>query len=286
MEAILFALVAHVGWGTGDIFGAMASRKMGGYSITFWAYIIRVPLLALYIPFDMENVRAITPGNFLLSGLLAIIMLIGGALFFEAFQGTNVSLVGTIGSSFIVPTVILSVIFFQESLNFYQVLAIIVIVVGIVVTSLDFASLRQQGRVMDRGVVLALISALCMGLYFAFIRVPIEEIGWFLPTYISFLFAPCLLLVMKFQRITLRSPMTGGALLPFLGMVLLVTAANFGYNLGISSGYTSIVAPIAGAYPVLFVTLSALVFKESLKRQQLWGIVLSLVGIVSLSFLS
>lgn len=286
MDAILFALVAHVGWGTGDIFGAMASRKMGGYSITFWAYLIRVPLLALYIPFDMENVRALTVGNFLLSGLLAIIMLIGGALFFEAFQSSNVSLVGTIGSSFIVPTVILAMIFFQESLNSYQIFAIVIIIIGIVITSLDFASLRQQRVAMDQGVVLALISALCMGIYFSFIRVPVEEIGWFLPTYISFLFAPVLLLVMRVQRIQLRSPRTNGAFLPFIVMVVLVTAANFGYNLGISHGYTSIVAPIAGSYPVLFVTLSAFIFKETLQRQQLLGIVLSLVGIVSLSFLS
>ena len=32
MEAILFALITHVGWGTSDLFGVISSRKIGGYS--------------------------------------------------------------------------------------------------------------------------------------------------------------------------------------------------------------------------------------------------------------
>jgi hypothetical protein len=32
MEAIFFALAAHIGWGTSDVLGAVVSRKIGGYS--------------------------------------------------------------------------------------------------------------------------------------------------------------------------------------------------------------------------------------------------------------
>lgn len=286
MEAILFALVAHVGWGTGDIFAAITSRKIGGYSTTFWSYTLRIPLLALYIPFDMDNVRAITPYNFLMSALLSVVLLLGTAFFFEAFRGGNPSLVGTIGSAFTVPTVILSVLFFNERLDFYQTVAIVVIVVGLVITSLDFASLRQKQTVLDRSVALALLAMLLWGIYFAFIRIPIEEIGWFLPGYIGFFFAPLVLILMRWRGVSLQWPTENGALLPFMALLLLGTAANFGYNLGISAGYTSIVAPIAGAYPVFFVFLSSLIFQEPLQKQQVCGIVISLAGIVALSFLS
>ena len=286
MEAILFALVAHVGWGTSDIFGAIVSRKIGGYSLTFWSYIIRIPILGLYLPFDLVNIGALTPRNFLISGLLAVVLLFGTACFFEAFRGANASLVGTIGAAFVVPTVILSVLFFGERLGLAQVLTISVIVVGLVVTSLDFSTLRQRGVIMERGVGLALLAMLAWGIYFAFIRLPVEEIGWFLPAYIGFLFSPIVLVMMRVQKVSLESPLSKGALPAFIAAVILGTAANFGYNLGISSGYTSIVAPIAGAYPILFVCLSALVFKERLQRQQLWGIVISLFGIVALSLLS
>jgi uncharacterized membrane protein len=73
--------------------------------------LIRIPILALYLPFDLANVRAITPGNFLVSALLALVILAGTAFFFDAFREGNPSLVGTISSAFTVPTVILSVIF-------------------------------------------------------------------------------------------------------------------------------------------------------------------------------
>jgi drug/metabolite transporter (DMT)-like permease len=286
MEAILFALVAHIGWGTSDIFGAMASRKIGGYSTTFWSYLVRIPFLALFLPFDMENVRSLTWSAFLISGVLSMVLLTGTAFFFEAFRGGNPSLVGTIGSAFTVPTVILSVLFFGERLDLYQTLAIAVIVVGLVMTSLDFKEVRQKGVVLDRSTALALLAMLTWGIYFAFIRIPVEEIGWFLPSYISFFFAPFVLVLMRLQKVPLESPTAKGVLPSFIGLVLLGTAANFGYNLGISSGYTSIVAPIAGSYPVLFVFLSALIFKEPVNRQQLWGMIVSLVGIVVLSLLS
>jgi drug/metabolite transporter (DMT)-like permease len=160
-----------------------------------------------------------------------------------------------------------------------------VIVIGLVITSLDVETLRQ-GVGLDRSVAMALLAMICWGIYFAFIRIPVERIGWFLPTYISFFFAPFVLLLMRMQRIPLQSPLADGAGGAFVGMQVLVTAANFAYNVGLISGYTSIVAPIAGAYPILFVFISALTFKEPLKAQQLWGIVISLAGILALSLWS
>ena len=286
MDAIVFALITHIGWGTSDIFGVISSRKIGGYSTTFWSYVVRIPLLALYIPFDMVNARALTINNILVSGVLSIVLLAGTSFFFEAFRGSNPSLVGTIGAAFVVPTVILSVLFFNEKLDFYQGVAISVITVGLVVTTLDFGSLRQRSMVMDRGVVLALLAMLFWGVYFAFIRVPVEEIGWFLPSYIGFFFSPFVLLMMKLRRVRLQLPTENGAFGSFIGLCLLGTAANFSYNLGISSGFTSIVAPIAGSYPILFVILSSLIFKDPLEKQQIWGIAISLIGIVALSVLS
>lgn len=286
MEAILFALVAHIGWGAGDIFGAISSRKIGGYSTTFWSYIIRIPLLAFYLPFDMEHVRAMSVYNVSVAAVLSIVIVMGSAFFFEAFISGNPSVVGTIGSAFTVPTVILSVIFFNERLDFYQTVAISVIVVGLLFTTFDFRSLRQGSTLLDRGAVLALLAMLLWGIYFAFVRIPVEEIGWFLPGYIVFFFSPIILLMMKIRRIALQRPTANQALPSFLALLVLSTAANFAYNLGISSGFTSIVAPIAGAYPILFVFLSALVFKEPLQRTQLLGIVISLAGMVVLAFIS
>ena len=60
----------------------------------------------------------------------------------------------------------------------------------------------------------------------------------------------------------------------------LTSMANFAFNLGITYGFTAIVAPVAGSAPVLFVIISRFVFKEALTGQQRLGILFSLAGIV------
>ena len=67
---------------------------------------------------------------------------------------------------------------------------------------------------------------------------------------------------------------------------MLVRVAEFSYNLGISKGLVTIVAPIAGANPTLFVVLAFLFLKDPITKQQIIGIITTLIGIALLSFLS
>lgn len=71
-------------------------------------------------------------------------------------------------------------------------------------------------------------------------------------------------------------------------MAAIITAriAELSFTVGIAKGYTSIVAPIAGASPVLFVLLAPFVVKDPIIKQQVIGIIITLIGIVALSFLS
>lgn len=66
---------------------------------------------------------------------------------------------------------------------------------------------------------------------------------------------------------------------------LQVAGSTF-FNYAISKGQTAIVAPIAGSSPAVFVALAFFIFKEKLNKKQWLGIVLALVGIISLSLLS
>jgi len=61
------------------------------------------------------------------------------------------------------------------------------------------------------------------------------------------------------------------------------TALNYGLTLPNKS---SLVAPIAGAAPILFVISSHFIFKDKLTKQQVIGIIISLVGIVLLTSLT
>lgn len=58
--AIMFALISFIGWGVGDIFGGIVSRKIGGYSSAFWIYVFSLIIATFYIPFAGNPLQHLT----------------------------------------------------------------------------------------------------------------------------------------------------------------------------------------------------------------------------------
>ena len=101
--------------GVGDIFGVIASKKIGGYSATFWSFATRAVVLTAYLPFILTNIHHLTLTNTLFTAFLSLLFITGSIFFFEACNRANVSLVGAIGAAYAVPAIIISVIFLHES---------------------------------------------------------------------------------------------------------------------------------------------------------------------------
>ena len=91
---------------------------------------------------------------------------------------------------------------------------------------------------------------------------------------------------MKVKGIKLEKPTFKGALTTLILSTIFVRIAELSFNFAISKGLTTIVAPIAGANPTLFVILAFLFFKDPISRQQILGIITTLIGIVLLSVFS
>lgn len=124
------------------------------------------------------------------------------------------------------------------------------------------------------------------GIYFAFIKIPINSVGWFWPNYITFLLFPLIFIYMKFKKIRFESPTNNNVFVPLFISIILVRIAEFSYNFAIDKGLVAIVAPIAGANVTLFVILAFIFLKDPIKKQQIIGIVTTLAGIVILSLSS
>src|SRR3989344_2128598 len=211
--AVFFALIALVGWGAGDIFVTLLSRKIGSRKALFLWLLGSFVLASLYVPFA----KPISDyPMFIFIFILHLFGLAGTVLYFKALEIGNASLVGTIAGAFPIITVPLSV----------------------------------------------------------------AKIGWFWSMYPGYLLFVLLALFGFVKKISIGELKNRDNLKLIIPMCLLTLAANFGYNLGITYGYTSLVAPIAGSSPVLFVILSRFVFREKLSGQQKAGIGLALAGIV------
>ncbi len=285
MTALLFALISYVGWGAGDIFGTIATRKIGAYSTSFWEYLFGFVLLSFYAPFAIGALSGLTFGTLLLNILLGLVLLVAFVFFNEGLRIGNASLVGTIAASFASLVVVFSIVFFGEIVSKQQIVAIVIIFIGLLLSSLDFVEMKK-GFVLDKSVLFAILTMLCWGTYFTFIKIPIEEIGWFWPNYFSMSMFPLLLVYMRLKNIGLSNPFRKNVLFALTGESVLVSGATLSYNVAISIGLASIVAPIAGSYPTLFVILAFLIFKDRIRRQQIAGIIAALIGIVLLSVFS
>lgn len=285
MVAIIFALISYVGWGTGVFAEAIVARKLPPLSLAFWALSLSVLIMSFYAPFALKDLVSLTPAILILIIILSVIGLFGGLSYYQALNLGNPGLVGTIASSFPAVVVLLSVIFLGERVSIQQMIAIGVIFIGIFLSSFDIRLIRKK-TLINKGLLFALLAMLSWGIVYTFIKIPVSKIGWFWPNYISFFIFPLIYFYMRFRKIKLERPTKNSVIFVLIISTILVRVAELTYSLGISKGLVTVVAPIAGANPTLFVILAFLFFKDKITRQQVAGIITTLIGIVLLSIFS
>ncbi len=283
---IVFALVSLLGWGVGDIFVTIISRKLGNLQAYFLGFILAWLFASLYIPLA-GGINDY--GMFFLAFGLNIIHTFANLSYFKGLEVGNASLTGTVGGSFSFVAVFISVLIFGEKLTLFHLFGIGLIFAGITLASLNWKemkTLKKHSILSDKGVYYGLLAMLGWGIYFSLIRIPAEKIGWYWSGYTLYLTLPFLLFLKPLENNWRDIFKDYKLILTLLMMVVLITAADFSYNLGILAGFTSTVAPIAGSYPIVFVVLSRFVFKEKLTLSQKSGIFLTLIGIVIISTVS
>lgn len=286
MLGIIFALIAFFGWAVGDIFGTFATRRLGSLMTSAWGMAAGLLTAGLFIPFVLRDHVQFTPEILIINVLIGLVFVIGLICFNEGLRVGNPSVVGTISASFAAVVVVLSIIFLKEQINFNQILAIILIFLGVILSGFDF-NLKKDKSKLSKGIIYALITMVAWGVYYAFIKLPVEQIGWFWPQMITLSLFPLIFYFIRKREGKIIMPVyKDGSLLLVVMNGVLVGGGEFAYNFAISHGYVVIVAPIAGSYPVLFVILASLFFKEQITKEQKYGILTTLLGIVFLSILS
>ncbi len=284
---IAFAFISFFTWGIGVFFEAVVARRIGSYSLALWAYIFSALVMTFYAPFAVEDLKGLTLELLIFIFFISIVgLFVGTIAYYEALKKSNRVLVGTIASSFPAVTVVISFVFLKETLSQQQIIAILIIFLGFILSTLNIKELRNKSILSDKGVLLAIITMIAWGAWAAFIKIPVNKIGWFWPNYFTFLLFPLIYFYMRLKRIKLEMPTVNNAFLPLIISTAFVRVAEFSYNFAISRGFVSVVASIAGANPILFIILAFIFFKDKITKQQIAGIIITLFGIVLLSILS
>ncbi len=283
---IIYALISMFGWGTADFLAAKSSRKIGAILTLLGVQLLGFLIALIYFLFRFNTFDLTQlPKYLFLLIIIGFFQIIAYLAYYRGLKKGQVSLVTPVAASWAIITVILSVIFLKETLLINQIIAIFLILIGIIVISIDFNSLKATKKVnLFKGIREGIIAMLGWGVSMFLLAFTLEALGWFVPVIFFKIFGISLLFIYglatkSFQKVSISPSL----ILLLLPIGILDISAFFTYNLGINALKSSIVAPVAASFPVITIILARIFLKERLKFGQILGIVNIVAGLLLIS---
>jgi drug/metabolite transporter (DMT)-like permease len=283
----LAAAITNLSYAVADVANGLILRRDSPLKVATWVAIfaLAIFLVPLLVGFQEELARLDLVGLVLIFAISSL-GLTAYFCFLTGMKRAGVTLGGVITGSFPAVATVAALVFFGEHISAAQGGAIVVIVAGVLLSSLQGEVRTLFADIRASSLLWAFAAALLFGLFFALVRIPVERVGWFLPTYAgNIIGVPLYVLIARRsgEPDVLRPPQLA---LPIALIAAIQIGATMLYAYALTKGATAIVAPIAGSYPAVFVVLAYVVFRERIRAIQYVGVVGTVVGIVALSALS
>jgi len=282
---IIMGLAAMAGWGIAIFFEAVANRQTKNFIVLFWMEFFGLILGLFYFFYKLSSFNFFLIYHYLPQiAVVAILQMIAYLSFYKGLAKAQVSLVSSVAACWGLLTAMLGVVILKEALKTNQVLAIIFIVIGIILASLDVDSFLKRKIKLLVGVKEGLMAMLCWGISLFMLASLTKTMGWFLPA-ISFRFF-LLIFLATYMVLAKKEFVEKKVNFPLLVLILIGVfdiVGFFTYSLGTAGSYASIVAPIGSAYVLVTIILARIFFKEKIKANQAVGILGILVGLVLIS---
>lgn len=284
-------LGAAVFWGYSDFLAAKASKSISPEITTLLVGGLGAVAFSLFFIFNhgLESwtshdvLFAISAGIFFGAGLLS---------FFRGLDEGPVSIVSPIGSAYPLVTTLVAMMVFGDKLSLLQLVGIFLITSGVVVTSGLFDAKKSEKR-LTAGVMYAIGTFILWGIGFALLGEAVSSIGWQKATFVDMWFEFLAVVVLlpflrgkkkfEFKKLQLKfvanKNIFGAAIVQVTGFVIL----NIGLTVSSSS---AIIVAISATYPALTILLALKHFKEKVSLLPMIGAIITVAGVVLLSFAS
>ena len=272
MNWFIFAICATSLWGVGQVF---IKKGLSGVSPFYSNLFATLAALIVQIPFAL--VGGVKWEAFPMIFVLALLASLPNYVFPYVIEKANVSLSGTVLATYPVYTILLSLLFFKESLDFVQLLGIVGIIIGMfVVAKPENERLRFSGWV-----IWAVLGSIAIGFGDFMGKVALTQYNLY-----SFILALALsgVVSLVITRIFDKKPakISGnqkGIIYSLIGNFLMPMGLLFLY-IAFSKGPASLVSPVASTYPAITVILAYFYLKEKISKTNLIGILLTTLGVV------
>jgi drug/metabolite transporter (DMT)-like permease len=274
---IFFAFGAFFLWGFGDFLIQKTVRKIGTIFTLAWIGLFGSIIL---LPFVWNDLYMLKGNNLILIVGLGIITFFGGLMNLKALKEGKLSVVEIVLSIELPITIALGIFFLGEYLNLFQGFLVLLILMGILLTSTKDLNLRFK---IEKGVILGLLTAIFMAFTNLFTGVSSKTITPFIAIWGPWLVFTILtfgLILFIDEKGFFKSMKTNYKLI--IPTSIIDTSAWVCYALALSTMAVSITTAITESYPALALMLGVFINKEKIKKHQWLGAILSLVACIIL----
>lgn len=289
---LLAAFITLLAWGFGDFFIQRAIRKIGEIPSLFF---IGLTGAILIFPFIKNRLPAllVNPNALLVLLIALVITLIAALLLFKALGQGKLSIIEPVMSLELPLTVILGITFLSERPTPLQLLLLLLIFIGILLTAVQSRHKRwwqkfKKISLLEKGVILAIIGAFFTALMNVTtalgsqITEPLLTI-WFIHTGLAVI---CLFWLGLQRRIKKTFSEAKKFWRPVAAQSFFDNIAWIAYAFAVREIPVSITIGITESYVVLSTILGISLNKERLSPKQTLGVVLTLASILMLAYIS
>ena len=279
---MIFGLVAAIGWGLADFFGALSGRRIGSISAVVAGQVLSAIFITAVLFATGESIQPLGADIWLvvLNGAVAALAY---TTHYKALELGPVAVVSPIGAGYALVGVALAMLILGERPTGPALIGAAFAVLGVALVSTDLKKLRQGIENRLPGLPWALVAAISFGVAGFLLGWISDRAGWIPGLWGSrvsqvVFYLP---LLVVFRRELSRVRFGFGlwiALLAGAGDILGVVM----FSVGSERGLNSIVLAASAVFPLIAVTLSVIVFKERLVANQLVGVVLVVGGLLLL----
>ena len=281
-SAVLFAVVAMVFWGVEEFLLKEAISKLKSLTTLFLNTITSVlaSTLIVLLIFN-EKISLISGSDFLFTIFVTGITFIGFIYLYYALERQKLSIIASLDESWIIISILIGVVFMGEVLEWVHIAAIIAVLLGAFLISIDFGKLK--GIKLVSGTGYELLSILFVGVALPLQKFLIHRIGE--SNTVVYINSLILLMIFvwkyitrekfiaydkKHYRIALLSGLTDGV--AFAASIIAIKSAKI-----------YVISPILASSVIVSVILAKVYLKERLRKKEIVGGLLILIAVLFLS---
>lgn len=276
-QGVIFGLLAMFFYGVGNAIAKVPISQIGSRKTIFFRNTSIVVIL-LSITLIFRDKITLDP---MYIGIAALVGIAGYVPMFYLFKAIKVGKLGVImpvANSSVIFTILLSIIFYSETLSITQIVAVMMIIAGIIIYSIDFKDLKNSHLFkLSSGLPYALVTCVGWGFFAFLFKIPVTVLGPILTS----LILESVVLISSFIHLKgdIKLPRKT-SLAPLIMNGVFGAFATLSFALGVQVSLVSIVAAITGANPLIAALYGIIFYKEKLDIKQWIALPLTVTGII------